>query len=212
MMDYGHIEMAKKLAKHNIDIWTPTDVEVIITICATCGSFMKSYGDLLSDEPEYAEPAKALSQKIQDVSQFLVDTVTLREDLGVTRQRVTYHDPCHLIRGQGISQQPRSLLRSIPGLELVEMEEADWCCGGAGTYILDEYKLSTKILERKMAHILATKAEIIATGCPGCQIQLGLGVKRTRLRARVLHPIQLLYEAYGKQGGRGVPSDTNRIA
>jgi len=196
MMGYGYIEMAKKLAKHNIDIWASADVQVIITICATCGSFMKGYENLLSEDPDYADLAKAFSQKIQDISQFLVDVISLRENLGATRQRVTYHDPCHLIRGQGVSQQPRFLLKSILGLELVEMKEADWCCGGAGTYILNEYELSTEILQRKIANIMATEAGIIATGCPGCQIQLGLGVKRAGLRARVAHPIQLLYEAY----------------
>ncbi|MCL0079266.1 (Fe-S)-binding protein, partial [Dehalococcoidia bacterium] len=107
-----------------------------------------------------------------------------------------YHDPCHPARGQNVVLEPRRLLNLIPGLELVEMKEPDWCCGGAGTYLLSYYELSTKILDRKMANIAASNADFIATGCPGCRLQLRLGVKRARVKARVIHPIELLNRAF----------------
>lgn len=195
-MGYGEIEQARKLAKHNIDVFSSTAVEVIVTDCATCGSFLKWYHTLLKEDPEYAEPALAFSKKIQDISEFLTQSISLRQDLGEIRGKVTYHDPCHLVREQKVAHQPRQLLNLIPGLELIEMKEADVCCGGAGSYNLTHYETSMKILDRKMTNIAATDADLIATGCPGCQMQLRLGVKRKGLNARVVHPIQLLAQAY----------------
>lgn len=198
---YGEMEQARNLARHNIDVFESTGVEVIVTDCATCGSFLKGYHALLKNDPEYAQRALSFSQKIQDISEFLTQTIDLRQDFGEVRGKVTYHDPCHLVREQNVAHQPRQLLHLIPGLELVEMKEADWCCGGAGTYNLSHYELSMKILERKMSNIAATEADMIATGCPGCLMQLRLGVKREGLRAKVVHPIQLLEQAYRNAGG-----------
>ena len=112
------------------------------------------------------------------------------------KEKITYHDPCHLVRGQEVEQQPRQLLKLIPGIELVEMEESNRCCGGAGIYSIIHEDLSMSILDKKMANIAATGANVIVTGCPGCQIQLGLGVKLKGLDARILHPVQLLDRAY----------------
>jgi glycolate oxidase iron-sulfur subunit len=109
--------------------------------------------------------------------------------------RVTYHDPCHLCRAQDIREQPRKMLEAA-GVELVEMEGADTCCGSAGTQLITHYHTSVGILERKMDGVAATEAEIVASGCPGCQMQLGLGVKRRGLKAKVVHPSQVLAQAY----------------
>ena len=193
---YGDIEQARKLARHNIDVFTSAGVEVIVTDCATCGSFIKEYHTLLKDDPDYAESALAFSRKVRDIAEFLSQDVNLRQDFGEVKGKVTYHDPCHLVRGQNIVSEPRRLLNLIPGLELVEMKEPDWCCGGAGTYSLSHYELSMKILDRKMANITATNADFIASGCPGCRLQLRLGAKRAGLKAQVYHPIELLNRAY----------------
>ena len=195
-MGYGEMGQARRLVRHNIDVFKSLDVGVIVTDCATCGSFLKGYGNLLKDDPDYAQHALAFSQKIQDISEFLTQTITLRQDFGEIKEKVTYHDPCHLVRAQKVDQQPRQLLKLIPGLEFIEMKEADWCCGGAGTYNLTHYETSMKILDRKMTNIAATEADLIATGCPGCQMQLRLGVKRRGLNTQVVHPIQLLAQAY----------------
>ena len=192
---YGEIEMAREMARHNIEAFEAAGVEIIVTDCATCGSFTKEYGSLLKDDEKYSERAQAFSRKVQDITQFLTSAIELKPPAEWVI-RVTYHDPCHLLRGQKVAQEPRRVLSLIPGLKLVEMKEADWCCGGAGSYNLTHYDLSMRILDRKMANIKATGASFVATGCPGCQLQLRLGVKRARLLSEVLHPVQLLAQAY----------------
>jgi glycolate oxidase iron-sulfur subunit len=194
-LGYGEMEQARRMAKHNIDIFETTRVDVIITDCATCGSFLKGYADLLKDEPDYAERASNFSHKVRDISEFLAHT-SLKQGLKEVRGKVTYHDSCHLLWSQKISQEPRQLINLIPGLELIEMKGADICCGGAGSYNITHYETSMGILDRKMANIAATGAGLIAAGCPGCRLQLSLGVKQRGLNARVVHPIDLLKQAY----------------
>jgi glycolate oxidase iron-sulfur subunit len=109
---------------------------------------------------------------------------------------VAYDDPCHLVHGQRVKEEPRRLLRSIPGLELLEVPEADWCCGSAGIYNLVHPELSRQILERKMKHLAAVNPDVIATGNPGCLIQISTGAKQHGLTAAVVHPIELLHRAY----------------
>ena len=116
------------------------------------------------------------------------------------KARITYHDPCHLGRGQGVKDQPRQLLKMIEGIEFVELPESDWCCGSAGSQLITHYETSLKVLGRKMENFNHTKAEIIASGCPGCQMQLNVGVKKSGLDVQVTHPIRLLDQAYGYRG------------
>ena len=194
MIGYGFKEEAQAMARHNIDLFRKLDVEAIITDCATCGSSLKEYGHWLADDAQYAEPARQFAAKVRDISEFLIE-IGIRPPKGKVSTRVTYHDPCHLCRAQGIRQQPREMLRAA-GVELVEMEEADTCCGSAGTQLITHYEMSLGILERKMDHVAETEAEFVASGCPGCQMQLGLGVKRRGLPMRVVHPSQLLALAY----------------
>jgi len=150
---------------------------------------------LLADDPQWAERAAAFSRKVRDVSEFLM-SIPLGKPQGRVEARVTYHDPCHLRRGQGVWKQPRELLRMIDGLEFVELPEADWCCGSAGSQLITHYETSLKVLDRKMEHIVRTGAQYIASGCPGCQMQLNVGVQRRRLEVKVVHPIELLDRAY----------------
>ncbi len=199
-MAYGDLDTAMRMARHNIDLFEKAGVEAIITDCATCGEFGKHYGALLEHDPEYAERAAAYSRMMKDISQFLAE-IPMDHRMGEVKARVTYHDPCHLVRGQGVSAEPRRLLKSIPGVELVEMKEAGWCCGGAGTYMLTHYEMSMGILDRKMANAAATDAEMIVSGCPVCQMQLRHGVRRAGLPMRVDHPVALLDRAYrGTEG------------
>jgi glycolate oxidase iron-sulfur subunit len=194
MVGYGFKDTARDMARHNIDLLLGLDVEVIITDCATCGSSLKEYSHWLADDPNYAERAKEFSAKVRDISEFL-DEIGIRPPQGKVDARVTYHDPCHLCRAQNIREQPRKMLEAA-GVELVEMEGADTCCGSAGTQLITHYHTSVGVLERKMDGLEATEAEIVASGCPGCQMQLGLGVKRRGLRAKVVHPSQVLAKAY----------------
>ncbi len=194
MVGYGFKEEAREMARHNIDLLLELNVDTIITDCATCGSSLKEYAHWLEDDPVYAERARQFAAKVRDISEFLVE-IGIRSPEGKVDARVTYHDPCHLCRAQGIREQPREMLRAA-GVELVEMEGADTCCGSAGTQLITHYHTSVGVLETKMDAVARTEAELIASGCPGCQMQLGLGIKRRGLQARVVHPSQLLAQAY----------------
>ena len=194
MVGYGYKEEARDLARHNIDLLMQLDVDAIVTDCATCGSALKEYAEWLEDDPEYAEHAKEFSAKVRDISEYLVE-IGIRPPASKLDVRVTYHDPCHLCRAQGVREQPRKMLEAA-GVDFVEMNESDTCCGSAGTQLVTHYETSVGILERKMDNVAETEAEIIAAGCPGCQMQLGLGVKRRGLNMSVVHPSQLLAMAY----------------
>jgi len=194
MVGYGFKDEARDMARHNIDLLLGLKVDAIVTDCATCGSSLKEYPHWLASDPEYAERAQQFAAKVRDISEFLVE-IGIRPPKGQVNARVTYHDPCHLCRAQGIREQPREMLRAA-GVELVEMEGADTCCGSAGTQLITHYHTSVGVLETKMDRVSATEAEIIASGCPGCQMQLTVGVKRRGLDAKVVHPSQLLAQAY----------------
>ncbi|MGE5376001.1 MAG: (Fe-S)-binding protein [Bacteroidota bacterium] len=199
---YGRRDLVLKQARQNIDIFERANVDNIITDCATCGSTLKEYGRLLENDPEWAERAKKFGSKVQDVSEFLV-SIPLEKPQGRIEARVTYHDPCHLRRGQGVWKQPRSLLKMIEGIEYVELPEADWCCGSAGSQLITHYETSLKVLGHKMDNLEKTGAGYIASGCLGCQMQLNVGVRQRGLDVKVVHPIELLDRAYQLALGRG---------
>jgi len=178
----GEPRLAGRLAFQNREAFK--DVDVIIVNSAGCSSFMKR-------APEY-------DGKVKDIFEFLAEIcLTLpRSDAPHSTFRVAYHDPCHLVHGQKVWQQPRDLLRAIPGLELVELPEATWCCGSAGLYNITQPEMSRGLLERKMKNIAATGVAIMATGNPGCINQLRYGAKRFGVPVEVLHPVTLLARAY----------------
>ena len=192
---YGQREVTLDLARHNIALFEQTDVDVIVTDCATCGSSLKEYADFLADDPEWAERAASFSQKVRDINEFLME-IPLEKPQGRIETCVTYHDPCHLRRAQGVWEQPRALMQMIDGVEFVEMEEADWCCGSAGSQLITHPETSLKVLKRKMDNVRATEAQVVAAGCPGCQMQLNVGVRRNELEMEVIHPVLLLDQAY----------------
>ena len=192
---HGDLVTARRLAQHNIRAFESYGLEAVVVNSAGCGAMLKEYGQLLEHDEFYAQQAAAFSGKVKDISQFLAG-LTLNCRMAQLPLRVAYDDPCHLLHGQGISREPRQLLQQIPGIALVPFKEADWCCGSAGTYNLTQPEMSRRLLERKMQHIAAVDPDVIATGNPGCLLQLGWGVKRAGLRAKVLHPIELLDRAY----------------
>jgi len=191
----GIKEPALRLARQNIDIFEKIDVEAIIVNCAGCGAALREYSHLLADDPEYAEKAENFSRKVRDISEFLAE-IEVKPPQGEIAHRVTYDDPCHLLHGQKVKEQPRSLLKSIPGIELVELKQADRCCGSAGVYNVLQPEISMQLLEDKIKNISETNAEIVVTGNPGCLIQIGLGVKRHNLNMRVMHTVELLDLSY----------------
>jgi len=191
----GEREDARRLARQNLEAFAQARVDWIVVNAAGCGAMLKEYHELLHHDALLSGAAKQFSERVLDVSQFF-DRFPFRGPLGTLDLRVAYDDPCHLIHGQRVKDEPRRLLRSIPGLELLDVPEADWCCGSAGIYNLVHPELSRQILERKMAHLAAVNPDVITTGNPGCLIQLGIGAKQHGLKAAVVHPIELLYGAY----------------
>jgi glycolate oxidase iron-sulfur subunit len=195
---YGREDLVLESARANIALFESADVEVIVTDCATCGSTLKDYGAILAADPIWAARAAAFSAKVRDVSEFLM-SIPLEKPAGRLDARVTYHDPCHLRRGQGVWKQPREMMQLIDGLEFIELPEADWCCGSAGSQLITHYETSLKVLKRKTDNLEKTRAEYIATGCPGCQMQLNVGVRREKLDVKVVHPVSLLDMAYNSK-------------
>jgi glycolate oxidase iron-sulfur subunit len=191
----GDLATARRLARRNLEVFGALEIEAVIVNSAGCGAMLKEYGHLLADDPLYAERAAAFSRRVRDISEFLAGQ-PLRGPLGRLPLRVAYDDPCHLVHGQGIGREPRLLLQQIPGLELVPFPEADWCCGSAGVYNLTHPETARQLLDRKLRHIAAARPDVIATGNPGCLLQLGWGVRRAGLRAAVVHPVALLDRAY----------------
>jgi glycolate oxidase iron-sulfur subunit len=159
---HGDLAAARQMARDNIRAFADYDLEAVIVNAAGCGAMLKEYGQLLAADALYAERAVAFSAKVKDISEFLTG-LTLNPRMARLPLRVAYDDPCHLLHGQGISHEPRQLLRQIPGVELVPFKEADWCCGSAGTYNLTQPAMSRRLLDRKMQHIAAIEPEVIAT-------------------------------------------------
>jgi glycolate oxidase iron-sulfur subunit len=200
----GEAERGRQLARHNIDVFEQYNCDAIIINSAGCGSNLKEYGHLLRDDPAYATRASAFSSKVKDISEFLV-SIDWNREMGTLNRTVTYHDACHLFHGQKVKQQPRELLHAIPGLTMVSLKEADWCCGSAGIYNITNQEMASQLLERKMNNIIATGTSVVATGNPGCMMQIALGAQLRGIEIEVVHPVQLLDEAYQAGGIYEVP-------
>ncbi|ADG07276.1 (Fe-S)-binding protein [Kyrpidia tusciae] len=190
----GDRETAKAMAKQNIDAFLAEDVDAVIINAAGCGAAMKEYGELLRSDPAYREKAERFSRKVKDVAEFLAE-VGFDPPKGRVEMTVTYHDACHLSHAQGVRQQPRDILASIPGLRVVEMPDSDRCCGSAGIYNLTHPEIASPLLDRKMADV-PEKAEAIVMGNPGCMMQIRAGVQRTGVPRKVLHTVDILDAAY----------------
>jgi glycolate oxidase iron-sulfur subunit len=178
----GDPEAADRLHAANREAFSPDAIDALILNSAGCGAALRDAGD-------------ALAHKVRDVSEFLADA-GLRETPRPLPLRVAYDDPCHLLHGQRIAAAPRALLRAIPELELFDLPGCRDCCGAAGIYNLTQPAMSARLLERKVQAIRDTQPQVVASGNPGCLIQIGAGVRAARLPVEVLHPIELLARAY----------------
>jgi glycolate oxidase iron-sulfur subunit len=197
-MHTGAPDKTRELARYNIEVFEEAKADAVIANAAGCGSTLKEYGHLLQDDRQYAERARLFAARVKDISEFLVDLGLETAGMREVRRRVTYQDACHLAHGQGIRAQPRQLLRSIPGLDLVEMREADVCCGSAGIYNLTHPDNARALLEWKLDNLEETHADTIVAPNPGCAFQIAYGVRQRGLRVDVLHVVDLLDEAYGE--------------
>lgn len=190
----GDLEGARRLARRNIDLLS--SYEAIVNDCSSCGTALKAYAELLADDPVYAAKAHTLAGRVYDVSEFLVRFGFVPPDREVPA-RVTYHDSCHLVREQKVKEQPRQLMRAIPGLQFVEMKGADVCCGGGGSFSFTHPAMGKKVGQEKADNVRATGAAVVATGCPGCSTQIRSMLRSAGVEATVRHPVELLAEAYG---------------
>jgi len=195
----GDLKTAKLLAKIMIDTFEKAEVDYVVLNSAGCGSFMKEYHHLLTDDEHYADKAKSFVKKVKDVSEILVEHGWTPSEKALD-MKVTYHEPCHLVHAQQIQKQPRELINGIKGIKFYELPESTWCCGSAGIYNITHYEDSMKILERKMDNISNTDADYVVTGNPGCMIQLIYGSKKFEKDIQVLHPITLLRISYNNSG------------
>lgn len=190
----GEREGARELARRNIDAFLAPDVDAVIVNAAGCGATLKEYGELLADDPK----AEEFAAKVYDISEFLAKA-EIEPPRGPLPVKVTYQDSCHLAHAQRVTRQPRAVLKSIPGLELVEMHGPDRCCGSAGVYNITKPELSGRLLQSKMEDVASTGAEVVVTANPGCMLQLSLGLQRAGLPGRVAHVVEVLDWAY--EGG-----------
>jgi glycolate oxidase iron-sulfur subunit len=196
----GEREHGKALARRAIEVFEATGADLVAINAAGCGSVMKDYGELLKDDPHYAARATAFGARVRDVSEILAD-VGLTGTLHPIKLRVAYHDACHLAHGQRVRSQPRSLLAAVPGLELVPLSEADFCCGSAGVYNLLHPEIAREFLNRKLDRLAETGAQVVVAGNPGCLLQIAAGLRERSMPMRAAHTIELLDWSY-----RGVTS------
>jgi glycolate oxidase iron-sulfur subunit len=187
----GEEQTALELARRMIDVFEKVSVDVIVTNAGGCGSNTKDYGYLLRDDPQYAERARRFSAKCKDVTEVL-DEIGPRAQRHPLPMRVAYHDSCHLQHAQKVRTQPRSLLASIPGLELIEIPESAICCGSAGIYNLVQPKTADELADRKARLIAPNQPDAVATGNPGCMLQIGAALARNGTPIPVVHTIQLI--------------------
>ena len=188
----GDVERARALARDNIAVFEAAGVDRIVVNAAGCGSAMKEYGQLLANDPAWAARAKALADTVRDDSELLAELGEVRAVRRPLEARVVYHDACHLAHGQGVRAQPRALLRGIPGVELLAVDEAEICCGSAGIFNLVQPEPAAQLGARKVRHIAAVSPDMIATANPGCMLQIAAAARGLGHDWPIFHPIELI--------------------
>jgi glycolate oxidase iron-sulfur subunit len=200
----GDLKETRRLALKNSPLVFQGDYDAIVSDCSTCAKALSHYDDFVGADSREAERIRPYLSKVVDLNTLVTEKLGLETtSLKPTAfSMVTYHDPCHANRGLGIKEAPRLILKSIPGLELAEMEGADSCCGGAGSYCFTHPGMSGRIASSKAQAIAKTGASLVSTSCPACALQLGAGLKRADLPKPVLHPVELLAQAAGIGQGK----------
>ena len=200
----GREEEARALARGILDAFEGKELDLVVVNAAGCGSHLKDLGHLFRDEPSLARRAGAFAEKVQDATELLA-SLPARAPRAPLRARIAYHSPCHLGHAQGIREAPRSLLRSIPGVELVEVADGEHCCGSAGIYNLVQPESADEVGRRKAGAVLATKATLLASANPGCSLQIRRMLEERGAGIEAAHPIEILDRAIRAAGGRERP-------
>ena len=192
----GDLNTFHKLLDHNLKCFEAGEFDVLVTACATCTSTIHEVWPQLADTA-HREAATRLARRTMDIHQFLVAEAEFRPPSNANgdARRVTYHDPCHLKKSLKVFSEPRDLIASTPGCTLQEMAEPDWCCGMGGSFNLQYYDISRRIGKQKAAQIMDTEADVLATGCPACMIQISDMLSQAGAAVAVRHPVELIAEA-----------------
>ena len=188
---YGDLKAAQKLAVKNLSILVSDQFDLIVTDCSSCAAFLKNYTRLFPQAGKEHENAVNISARVKDMVQLIhaMETYTPASHPVLS---VTYHHPCHAARGQGLMKEPAEILGRLPGIEYRELPEADWCCGGAGSYAFAHYELAQQVLNRKMQNLKKTGADLLVPSCPACIMQLSYGVRKHGLSTKVCHISELV--------------------
>jgi glycolate oxidase iron-sulfur subunit len=180
----GNASRALEFARANVRAIAASGADAIVSAASGCSTTIAQYGELLKDDPELAEDARAIADKVRDLSSLLLARSQPRSAFQCT---ITYHDACHLAHGLGVREAPRKLLASIPGVTLRELNESDLCCGSAGSYNLTEPEMSRDLARRKVDNILKTGADYVVLANPGCEFQLAAELRRRGSKTQVMH-------------------------
>ena len=184
----GNLEAARACARRNIEAFEGQQVDAIIINAAGCGSTLKEYGALLSNDAAWSERGKRFSSKVKDLTEWFVKTdLKFPPRTSDRPARVTYHDACHLAHAQRITNAPRELVRAVAGRDFIELPESDVCCGSAGTYNLTEPEMAKRLQARKIQNILKTDADVVVTSNPGCILQIQAGLRKAGSKIEVMH-------------------------
>jgi glycolate oxidase iron-sulfur subunit len=195
----GNLDAARNFAKRNLNTF-PTDVDAVLTNAAGCGSAMHEYHLVLAGTPDAAR-AESFRHRVMDVSVFLTKLGLLDKPQGFGAPlKVAYHDACHLANAQGVRREPRELLRTIPGLQLLELPNAHLCCGSAGSYNMEQPEIAASLGEQKARAVIATGASVVASGNIGCLTQLRVHLAKLGSPIMIRHTLQVLRDAYDNQG------------
>ncbi len=195
----GDLEGARTLARKNIEAFGDQDQATIVTNAGGCGAMLTTYGHLLADDSAFRDRAREFSRRIRDIGQELERIGTAKTGK-VADGSVTYDASCHLLYGQKAAAASLGMLEAIENICLVPLTGAERCCGGAGIYNLLEPDLSDQVLRQKIEHIKESGAKTVATGNPGCQMQIGAGLRLAGVPVDVCHPVELLDESYRRAG------------
>ncbi len=202
LLHNGDRERGQELARRTIAAFDSPEFDTVLTNAAGCGAAMREYGELFKDDPAHRAAAERVASRVRDVAEFLHGLSGLRPERSLN-VKVAYHDACHLLNGQGVQGEPRQLIRDIPGVEWVDLHEAEVCCGSAGSYNLTEPELAGRLAARKAGNVMATGADVLVTGNPGCILQIRAALREQGSSIRVVHTADFLAEAYTNRAARG---------
>ena len=202
LLHNGERDRGLELARRTIAAFDSPELDAVLTNAAGCGAAMREYGEHFKDDPALQGAAERIASKVRDVAEFLYGLPGLRPEKSLN-VKVAYHDACHLLNGQGVQAEPRRLIRDIPGVEWVELHEAEVCCGSAGSYNLTEPEMAGRLAARKAGNVMASGAQVLVTGNPGCILQIRAALREQGSSIRVVHTADFLAEAYTNRAAPG---------